>query len=251
MASDFEWVYNTLTLGGTSEYGLLSVDGIGSPGARFSDTEKMGDHGSFIFAEFLKARTVTMHGDIASTTLETRVNALRAAFTPRVGALPLVYKLPGDIQKRIYCKPTRLDIPMTPEYGIGYTEFHVELMAEDPRIYDDTEGSQTIASGATQAISNAGVIPTWPTITIPGPGVTNPTIKNTTTNKQFKINTTVGAAQTLTLDFLNRTAKIGTSSVYGSIDATSIWWDLIAGSNSIQYVSGGGTLTIKWRSAWH
>lgn len=250
MASDYEFTYNGLTFGDDNAHGVLSVEGLSPPPVRVDSSTRMVDHGSFAYGEYLEERHVIISGDLVDTVanLPTRESELRAAFRPQRVPLGLVFKRPNEVEKRINCIPIRLSFPYDREYSRGYMEWVVELLAEDPRIYESAQNSQNITSGSTQVIANAGTFPTWPTITF-NAGATNPKIENLTTNEYLLITGSVPSGTVV--DFANRTIMSGGTSLYDQLSGLSTWWDLEPGNNSIKNTAGGATVAVTWRGAWN
>lgn len=247
MALDWEFVYNGLTFGAASDTGVLSVEGLNPPDSRIDEVEQAIKHGSFVFAEFLTSRRITMQGDIigdSNNDFATKINDWRAAFVPRASDLPLVYKFPGEVEKRIYCVPTRRFFPANLNYNLNFTNWTLELLAQDPRIYAEA-ASQLVGAGVA---ANAGIFPSFPIATITG--ATNPVIGNSTTGKEISLTLTMAGGEELIIDFDKRTIELDGVNRYETLNLpTSEWWDLEPGNNTITY-SGGGVLTLDWRSAW-
>lgn len=246
MASDWEFVYNGITLGGDT-YPLMVIEGFAPPDSREDVSDKAIDHGAYVYAQYLQPRRITLQGfviDNSPAAFQTKLDALVAAFYPVTAILPMVRKVPGRIQERVYCVPTKRNYNINLDFSLGYTEWAVQLIAGDPRIYDDAE-STLAGSGAAV---NAGNFPTEPSVTITG-AANNPTITNVTTGEMLKVNVVMGAGDELLIDFAQRTIKLNGVTAYGSMDLASVWWDLEPGNNDITY-AGGGAMTMRWRSAW-
>ncbi len=257
--SDWEFEYNSITFGGNNEIGVLDVQGLSMPDVRNDTTDRTADHGAFDYSQFLSPRMLSIHGDISDeSNFEDTVDILRGIFVPQGADLPLKYKLPGGVVRRINCKPTKVDFPVDRDYMLGYVDWNVQFIAQDPRIYADTASTLDIFAnpGPTSGIaSNAGKFETRPVLTLTGPGTTW-TIKNTSDgNKFIKWNGALTAGQTAVIDLLDKTVlKLGVSD-YGNFDSTSVWWVLLPGSNTIEVTVGSGSTaatkcTLDWRSAW-
>lgn len=257
--NDWEYSYNGLTFGGNNVVGVLKVDGLSMPDVRVDDLIRTADHGEFIYANFLGARTISIQGDIfTSGTIETSLDAIRGAFIPQLNPLALNFKFPNAVEKKINCVPTRLNIPVDAPYQIGDVTWDVMLLAGDPRIYAATQTTNTIAltSGSgSVANSNAGVFSTPPTLVFTGPGTTFRATNNTT-SEFLQVNTTLTGAQSLTIDVLNKTIlRNDGTNLYGSLDTASTWWVLGPGSTTVAgaITSGfasGSQLQVKFNSAW-
>lgn len=251
MVAELEYQYGAVTFGGATDYSVTRVEGLASPpDAREELIDKAIEHGSYQFAPFLKERVIIFEGFIAVadvTTLEARIASMKASFRNQLSAQPLYFRLPGQPQKRVYCTPKRRHFTMDNDYANGYSEWAAEFTAGDPRLYADVEDSITGNGTAT----NDGDIGTYPIVTITGPA-TDPSITNSTTSEELQINETLVGGDELIIDFLERTVVLnGTVSKYGSLEPTaSDFFDLEPGNNSIVY-AGGGTMEMRWRSAWY
>lgn len=106
----------------------------------------------------------------------------------------------------------------------------------------------------TVAVNNEGNDNSYPVVTITG-ACKNPVIENVTLGLKVEVNVTVGAGETLVIDFKNKTVKQNGVNVYKSFNfANSEWWWIKPGSNTIKYtVESGETATqakIEYRNAW-
>lgn len=247
--NDTEFRYNGLLMGGDTSYSITRVDGLEPVDSREDELEKAVDHGSFVYAEYLTARMITIQGFIIAndpTALEALVDALSAAFMPSRMNVPLTFKQPGRTELRSYCKRLRAAWPYDLDRTLGYTEWAVGLKAGDPRLYAETE---SVLNAAGVAV-NAGRFPTDPVVTIVGPAL-NPRVTNTTTGEFVQVNTNLAAGQTLIIDPFEKNITVNGATVYHLRETGSSWWDLEPGNNNIA-VTGltGGTFEMRWRSAW-
>lgn len=276
----WEFSYNGLTFGGDQPHGITTISGLNPPDARIDETERASDHGSFIYAQFLSARTITIEGDVEGTDVsdfDTKITQLKAAFTPQANHLPMLMSVPGGVTKRIYCKPTKVSYPVDINYNLLYATWAVELMAEDPRIYSDASYSSdlmaaiangigfnlafnvnfggTTGGGLTQTITNQGNFPTLPVVVVYGPAA-NPVLRNLTTGYSLNLAITLGTTEYLIIDFAARTIVLNDlSSRYSSLLVGSKWWALQPGANTIQFsatgTAGSTKATLSYRDAWN
>jgi Siphovirus-type tail component, C-terminal domain/Phage tail protein RIFT-related domain len=278
--NNWEFAYNGLTFGGANDIGVTSVTGLSPANARIDEVEKAGDHGSYIFAQFLEARTITIEGDvtgISAIDFESKINLLRAAFIPQLTPQPLQMAVPGDVQKLAYCVPTKIDFPIDISYQTFYETWTVEFMAEDPRIYSNATNvvdiypaipngisfnfvfsinfGGTSGGSLTQSATNNGTFPSPPVVLLHGP-MTNPVLTNLTTGKYMRLAISIGELETLTLDFYAKTAILNNlSSRYSSVVPGSSWWPLQPGANTVRLSADGITsnskATVTYRDAWN
>lgn len=137
----WEFTYNGLTFGGSTDYGVLQVQGLEPPEAKADIREKVSAHGAFVFAQYYMERRIIIEGDIlpSSGTLESKVNTWRTTFANRTADANLDYTLPGEAVRRIKCRPVRRVCTIDMTYGLGYAHWTVELVAGDPAIYNTSD----------------------------------------------------------------------------------------------------------------
>lgn len=142
----------------------------------------------------------------------------------------------------------------------GVLEFEVPLLAEDPRRYSNTLTTNTTLQltttnvTITQAITNNGDQPSHPVITIDDPA-TNPRVTNAADAARFvEYVGSVGGGESLVIDMANATVTKNGVSVMDSLNASSQFWSLLPGSNSVTYArtAGSGTTTasVAYRDAY-
>lgn len=246
--ADEEYEFNGLVIGGGTDYAITLVEGLDEAVVREEALDKAADHGSFVYAQFLEPRRITLQGEIMAHTvanLATMTDALKRAFSALENPLPLGYKHSGEVQKRVNCHPIRRAMPRTVEASLGYAVFTVQLLAGDPRLYDESESTITADGDA----ENEGSFPSPPIVTITGAAV-NPRITNTRTGLFVQINETLVGGDSLVIDFAERTVEKNGVSIYHSFDPSSRWWQLEPGSNDIEFTGITGTKELAWRSAW-
>jgi hypothetical protein len=268
MANNWEYVYNGLTVGGATPYGITLVDGFSDMADIRADiSDKVGRHGGFTFMDRYGVRRVVLQGDMTAATqaaFEGQVTSLKTAFAAQASPLPLVFKRPGlggSGQHRLYCKPSKLAIPFTTDFAIGYSPWAAELVAEDPFFYDDTATTPTItgATGGTASMTNSGNVPLlFENVRVTGPGTTFTIRINADPVNAVVIAHTLGAGAYIDVDFQDRTVIDNTgTSQYGKVtQASTKWWELPVGTTTVQFIvgSGGSAATnaaFTFRNAWN
>lgn len=274
----WQWTYNGLLFGNGTTIGVVKADGLDFPNVRTGDQPRPLVHGLWPGRDLAGDRVVTLELELTAnddTTFSTQIAALRAATTLQPSAeLPLVMQLPGDVAKRLYCRPRRRAIPVDNRYMYRLAGITVQFVASDPRLYADAQGSGSAgvatagtgltfnatpnfsfggaAAGGSITAVNSGDTPTPWTATVTGP-ITDPALILTATGQRVAMQGTVNSGETLVLDSQARTILLnGTASRYSWLQAGSQWFDLAPGSNQVQFgaTSGSGTLSLAWRSAW-
>lgn len=133
-------------------------------------------------------------------------------------------------------------------------EFHVQMVAADPRIYSTLRDTAYVTTQSN--ITNVGTAVSYPILTIRGPGV-NPVVSNMTNGGVLRFNRTLATGDTITIDTWNRTIVNGSNvNIYSSLDfLTSTWVGLESGVNDIRLAWTSGStaasqVTVDWRHAW-
>ena len=92
--------------------------------------------------------------------------------------------------------------------------------------------TQTVFSAT---VTNSGTVASAPVISIAGP-LSTPTVyfENATADKRVTLNITVGAGQTLSVDFATRIVTLASVEQSGVVTVESRWWDLAPGANTVR-----------------
>ncbi|HEV7679988.1 MAG TPA: hypothetical protein VGQ42_15605 [Candidatus Dormibacteraeota bacterium] len=279
--ADFQYSYNGLTFGDGTSYEVVNATGLDSlPDVYSADQPRSRDHGDWRGDDFAGGRTLTFLVEVIGATdtlYRANVDALRAATVPQTSEMPLIFQLAGmSGNRRIYCRPRRRMPPTDLASRFRMAAAPLEFRATDPRIYDDTLQSFTIAlavatggfsfpftfpftfgTGGTsgvQVVTNTGNFATRPVITITGP-VDNPTIESVTAGKHLTFAITLANTDTLTIDTDARSVLLnGTASRRNTMTSDSTWFELPPGASTLSYhantVQVGSTAIIAFRSAW-
>ena len=280
--NNYQIAYNGLTIGAGTNYPVLSIDGLESlPDLRVQDENKGYRDGMFTGRDFANARTITLEiltlaggGNTATQNYD----LLQKAFQPTsTGTQTLQFLLNNvDTQKRIEARVRTNRTTITPEYTFGYIRSQITLFAPDPRYYDETSQTVTIAASdglgrtynktfprtylawnpvGTTTATNNGWKTTNPVITITGP-VAQPQVGNVTNSAQFlTINYTLGTGDTAVIDTDAQTVTINGINARNVLNNASTWWTLAPGANSLYFtggsiVNGTTTCVATYRSAY-
>lgn len=260
-------------------YRVLEFDGF-SPDFAHIVEGKSAMHGADDYGYYYRARPIDIKGKIIASnlsSLESLARTLTNNFLPSDGYDWLKWQVAGEVAKQIYARPKS-----PPRYkevaGFGFTrEFWISLIAADPRIYSQTEYTQTVfipsvaggfespiasplSSGVAQTggwinCNNNGNFESLPLVRMYGP-LQNPYIRNNHDSaKQIKINMEVVDGDFLEINFENKTIMLnGSASRYNYMDSASLWWWLKPGNNEIIFRDNGGDTSayaqIIYRHAW-
>lgn len=238
--------YNNLLLGYGTPFKVKTITGLSPPDGRQNIVDNAIQHGAFVAAEFIDPRVLGLHGIVTQpVNFENALDLLRSTFVPTNLIKPLRFML-GGVVRKIYCIPTRRSWDYTVGYKKNFTDFAVELLAGDPRIYSDVEINQIITGP--EDVNNAGVFPTPWVAEISDPA-TNPRLTNNDTDEYIEWVGSVLTGETLTIDSDASTILLENISRYDGINPDSTWFDLKAGNTSLTY-TGGGSCELFWNSAW-
>lgn len=199
-------------------------------------------HGSFWYGERSFTLNVSMALASTSALSMARLDKLLRATNAMANAGTITWTETGSAAARMLTFRRE-----SPPRGPDPTnrQILISCVSADPRIVSPPTANDTTVTSGT-LVTNDGNASYPPLFTLSAPS--NPVITNNTTGQSFSM--TISGGGTLTIDFANHTATQGGVSRYSSINfATSKWWELVSGQNSIT-VTGGGTVHMFWRSAW-
>ncbi|MCK5017158.1 MAG: phage tail family protein [Candidatus Peribacteraceae bacterium] len=244
----------------TANYVIRDATGFGSGGVEVVKWNRPGFHGIKTPRSFWRERIMRLIIGVradTSTAYETKRRDLQAAFDlPRDGLTTFKFVTQGGLELQCDVQlNAQIQSPLRAgEVTIG--EFRIELIAEDPLFYSQTEDTDdiTFVSGS-GVVSNDGNAPVYPIIRIHG-NVTDPVITNTTINKTVSFSgLAIGAGEYVDVDMLNETAvdQLG-DSVFDTIDSDD-FWTLAEGSNTITISgtlggSGDRKITVIYRDGY-
>lgn len=253
--SDFQVTYNGVTFGPGGEYRVKQVDGFRTmPELRVSDYAKLKHHGAYSGIDVLEGRHITMTVHVVGTSaadLDTQLMNLETATVPLLtGTLPMSFKLPNQITKRVNARARKRAATQTPTYGRFHQEVMLDFFCPDPRIYDDV--STTTASITTSgSVTNAGNFESRPIITVT-PSSSPVTITNTSDGSNIirLATSTIGSIPNpTTIDLQARTVVDSTgANRFDVVDSATTWTVLNPGANALTI--SGGSMTVTYRSAW-
>ena len=175
------------------------------------------------------------------------------------------------VNARVRANRTLVD----PDYTYGYIRSQYTFFCPDPRFYDDTLQTASLAvsnalgriynrtynlvygfgsTGATTTIENNGWATTYPSITLNGP-IKNPTLGNSTTGDYITITGTYSNTDIIYVDLDSKYITLNGVAARNLITGNSTWFGAAPGTNQF-YLTGIDTLagttaaTVQWRSAY-
>jgi hypothetical protein len=279
--------YNTSTAHGLVSGQLVTITGVistgnptGTAGAGFNRTlvaATVTSTTQFTVAVVL-TDTRTSGGTMTmSSSAQANFNLLQRALLPQTtGTTVLQFQLSTAsglqrVNARVRANKTLVD----PDYTYGYIKSQYTFFCPDPRFYDDTLQTASLAvsnalgriynrtynliygfgsSGAATTVQNNGWATTYPTITLNGP-IVNPTIGNQTTGNFITLTGSYSNTNTIFIDLDSKYVTVDGVPARNLITGNSTWFGAIPGVNQF-YLTGTGTVagttaaTVSWRSAY-
>lgn len=273
-----------LLIGGTTDYVLLSSDGIRSmPPVRTGDVLRSNTDGSFPGEDYLANRTILLSLIAKGTTeadLENNLETLRKSLYPAGGRGEWIlrWQHPDQGVRRASVRTRAYQPGMSvAEQAALMSTVQVRLDATDPNIYSDTLQTDTVTlstaasggillpallpwsltastSGIVTATNNGSYPAPW-SARITGP-LTTPRVTMLGSGKFIELGLTLATdADFIDLDSHPEPTALlqGTASRYSTITEDSQWFDLGPGaSHDIQLTaaSGTGTMQFDWRDTY-
>lgn len=245
--ADWQFSFNGWTFGEGTSVDIVQADGFGLADIRPRALDLPNGHGAFPGLDFYSSRVLRFRLELIATTdaaFETAFDAMRRATTVQSADLPLTIDLPGQTAKRIDCRPSRRRAPIDHPYSMRYAVIDLEFLATDPLFYEDAATSTPITTAT--AVTNSGDTPAKWTAAITGS--TNPKLTHNGSGLFLDLAGASGAFD-ITSSARARTVTQSGANAYGSLSATSEFFLLAAGANSLTY-TGGGTCTVTYRHAY-
>jgi hypothetical protein len=248
-----------IAVGQASNYYILSsASGFGSASVALSKWNRPGFHGIKVPRAFYRERiirlVVTVHASDSATYEEKRRDLLSAFDLPRDGLTWLKFTTTGglNLQTQVQLN-AEIQAPLNPG-EVTFGVFRIELVAEDPVLYSQTEDEEDITfTDGSGTITNDGNAPVFPSIRVHG-NVEDPSLTNAGRTVSLT-GKTISAGDYLDIDMLNETIKDSAGvSQYEYIDSDDFWW-LEKGDNEITLSgtpggSGYRKITVTYRDGY-
>lgn len=238
---------------------LQVIDGLDSSPVRVSVANREGMHGGLVTSEFEEPRTVTLEGILyaSPTALDTELDKLKKNFAPTFHNVGLYFKTDDGLVRHVMGKSQGLRYRKERDRSIGIVKFQVQIVCEDPRIYQGTAYSLVTCPALNiTAFTLSGNRESPPLFTMKADSAI------TAGNAKFVLTTPAGfhtytytgamaSGDVIELDTEARTAILnGVTNVRSSILLDPSWAYLYAGSNDVQPLVSGLTVDVKYKSAW-
>ena len=209
--------------GSTPFIDITGIQGLDIPDFNAIDSEYDGRHGGYVYARFVKMRTIILDGILyadpseADAVLETLIKN----FMPSENDKPFYYKGTGIDQRYIMCKPIGFNSNISNLRGYGACQIQIQLKAGDPVKYVDKADLST-TSGTNNSITNNGNVATYPVVTLTGAS-SEISIVKLSTGETVTITYATDADDEIIIDFRTRSCLINGEK--NSSYLTSLgWW---------------------------
>lgn len=250
---------DSLQLYGTgtdSNYVMKDFKGLGNPAPRADRSDRSRRHGVYDLTTYYSSRTFSGELWIRGNDPEdwtgfwTAYDAVMDALNYGTPGKTLTFTRSG-LSYSEYCEVTvNEDMePVFPSPSQPLATIPFAVVAADPRIYKTTLSTLSFASSG--AATNNGNFNTSPKITFNGAG-TNPGLSNAALAAENQINIlyTMTGGDEIEVDCLARTVKLnGALRPDILISATSSFWGLVSGSNTLTKLGGAVSVDVEWHDA--
>lgn len=170
--------------------------------------------------------------------------------TYRIDALVERRRHSGNPQPRVVYEnwTVQFRCPVPFWRGVDDTETEIEVEQSGMSV-PLTVPVSILGLAGTAEIDNAGDLESYPTLSVtPATTVVSPTLTNVTSGETLSLaGLEVPAGETLAIDMLAQTAKLGDESVLSYLTSESQFWALEVGDNdiTISHTAGDGTWTLQ------
>lgn len=251
---------------------LNGFQGFDYPNIKSAVADIPGRIGSALIASSYGRRIISWNGELVGSDVFGERRAMLSAMR-QVGTMKLIeFTTYDNLALQCEAEITKVDSP----YNHMIQAFLIEAVAPDFRFYSQTlhedsmaesqiEGGTSIptpvpidfdGSGSSGGLNivNLGNEDTPISFTIKGPGE-GFTVRNDTTQKQFRINYAISVGDEIVIDTKNKTVLLnGTYNIYSALEG--YFWELVSGTNRIFFIADSDAdentlLEMRWRDAYN
>lgn len=251
---------------------LNGFQGFDYPNIKSAVADIPGRIGSALIASSYGRRIISWNGELVGSDVFGERRAMLSAMR-QVGTMKLIeFTTYDNLALQCEAEITKVDSP----YNHMIQAFLIEAVAPDFRFYSQTlhedsmaesqiEGGTSIptpvpidfdGSGSSGGLNivNLGNEDTPISFTIKGPGE-GFTVRNDTTQKQFRINYAISVGDEIVIDTKNKTVLLnGTYNIYSALEG--YFWELVSGTNRIFFITDSSAdentlLEMRWRDAYN
>lgn len=266
------------------------IKGLDSPAQRMNTIPNPGNDGAAVSSQFLDARLIELTGKIEGTS-PAQFESLRQQLISSVAIQRDSNNYPQPVRISFttlggssYYVDCYFNQPIIPLDGTPIdSSFLITAVAPDPFLYATTTltsgvisppsgGGYTVpmilpyisaaATGGSVVLNNAGSATAWPTLNSDGSGgirltgpLTNPVITNVTTGTLLQLGSyTIASGDVVVIDMKKHTITINGLSLISQKTATSDWWGLAPGNNTITLTTSStsdtGSMTLAYNTPY-
>jgi hypothetical protein len=249
-------IHDTTTGLPTYPFALSGAEGLLDTGVPREDRpQKARRHGLYELTSYYDGRPITLDGrcvETSHTNLWSSLDLLKQRFALSGLVHTLKWRRYGEafLMRADVTVNSKIEIVMKPGFISPRAEWHVDLIAADPRMYKDALDTVTFSSAGNA--SNDGNFNSPPVITFNTPGV-NPGLRNDELSAENEIKFTYGGGGTaLVVDVKEREITLdGTSRPDLINPLANDFWSLVSGINHLTKTGGATSVTVEWRDAWN
>lgn len=210
---------------------VTSIQGLDLPTIDDYEADFDGRHGGYIYARYVKSRTIIIDGILyaSAATADVAIEALIANFVPREDDAPFYYRGAGIAQRYIMCKPIGFNFNIDNLRNYGACQIQIQLKAGDPLKYADN-ADVVVTSGTTGTVTNDGNAETFGVFDLSG-AASEVSIVKVSTGETVTVTYTTDADDAITIDFKKRACYV--NGVRNSSYLTSLgWWSFNPASST-------------------
>lgn len=251
---------------------LNGFQGFDYPNIKSAVADIPGRIGSALIASSYGRRIISWNGELVGSDVFGERRKMLSAMK-QVGTMKLIeFTTYDNLDLQCEAEITKVDSP----YNHMIQAFLIEAVAPDFRFYSQTLHEDSMAESQIEGgtsiptpvpidfdgsesngglnIVNLGNEDTPISFTIKGPGE-GFTVRNDTTQKQFRINYAISVGDEIVIDTKNKTVLLnGTYNIYSALEG--YFWELVSGTNRIFFIADSDAdentlLEMRWRDAYN
>ena len=232
---EYQYMDSGVLLNGNTSLPFIdvqNVSGLDIPDIDVKDVEYDSRHGGFVYARYVKARTIIIDGILYANpaTIDTTLDALNLNYAPRENDDPFYFKNTG-IQKYIMCKPIGLHYDVDTLRRYGASKIQIQLRAGDPLKYTNN-ADVVMTPGNTYTFNNSGTESTYPVFSSVG-SYASIDIMHVGTGDTVTITYPTDGDDYTEIDYKNKVAYVNGDNASNTL--TSIGWQPIPAMGSAQF----------------
>ncbi len=265
----------SISFNDNTNYLISTFRGLEMPPTRVISYNLAGEHFGYLVSAFYAKRRFSLQGWVVGSSVNdfiTRRDNLQSAFDAFSGERTIKFTLANG--RQIQIDAVFISIDFAPEEGVTVAaKFNAEFEAAFPFLVSQTENNQNITlayggggkvppdtmpmslaadSGGKIFVINNGNGIYYPTAKINGP-VTNPALRNNTTNKDIRFTITLTSGEYLDIDFKKKTVTDNLGRNHYDTKSGD-WWYIQPGTNEIRFLAdaydASALATVKYRDSY-